>query len=199
MKIFTIFTVLCIFSSVLSAQVGVNTTTPQETLDVEGTMRVGTTNQAAVTTTKVLGLNANGNLRDVVVGTNLTLATNVLSARSNTDHSFGTISLLLEDHNNVDLLIGPGQTNDGKSIIRLNRTITATGKLTVTGFVAGYDGQHVWIYAQQGVVTLKANDLFSLAANRIEVNDKLGAKAWGMIELVYDGSKSKWIVMTHHQ
>jgi hypothetical protein len=187
---------LLVFSIPLVAQVGINNTDPQETLHVNGTVRIETTDQATVTTDKLFGLDSNGTLREIAVGTNLILDDNTLYAKSGFDHAFGSVSFVLEDQHNVDLLLDPGEANFGKSIIRIINTDPDT---TITGISGGYDGQHIWIYAQAGKVTLSPNDILSLVGNRIEINDKLGAKAWGMIELVYDGTKGKWIVMIHHQ
>ena len=57
----------------------------------------------------------------------------------------------------------------------------------------------MWIYAQQGGVKLIPNSASSDAGNRIEANDKPGAKAWAMIEIVYDLDNSKWVIMQNHQ
>ena len=177
------------------AQVGINTTSPQETLHVAGTARIETTNQGTVTTTKLSGLNAAGTIREVAIGTNLKLFSNVLSAKSNFDHSFGSVSYIVKTNHNVDLLLDSGETNEGKSIIRINNT---SGDTEITGIKDGYNGQHIWLYAQSAKVTLKPNDAGSLAVNRIEANAKVGAVAWGMIELVYDGTRNLWIIMQHH-
>lgn len=196
MKLLTPVGILLFLSSfVVSAQVGINTTNPQETLHVGGTVRIDNTSPT-VTTTKLFGADAVGTLREISIGTNLKLSSNVLSAKSNFDHSFGTITLTPVSNNNVDLLLDSGEANEGKSIIRINKTVA--GDLEITGIKDGYNGQHIWLYAQSGKLTLKANDAGSLAINRIETNDKLAAKQWGMIELVYDGTRSLWIVMQHH-
>lgn len=192
-------------TSVSIGQVGIGTTSPQETLHINGTLRIDSTDQPTVFTTKLFGLNADGTLREIGVGTNLSLVSNVLSASgsggSAFDHSFGSIDLVdLDEHNDVNLMIGPGGLNEGKTIIKINRLVQPSKGVSITGFVAGYDGQHIWIYAQNGSVTLKPQDAAALiAANRIEVNTKTGAKIWGMIELVYDGLKSRWVIMQHHE
>ena len=54
----------------LSAQVGINTTNPQETLHVVGTARIETTNQTGVTTTKISGLDNSGTIREINIGSN---------------------------------------------------------------------------------------------------------------------------------
>ena len=56
---------------------------------------------------------------------------------------------------------------------------------------------HIWIYAQNDKVKLKENNSSSSVGNRIEKNNSMEAKEWEMIELVYDGARSKWIIMHH--
>ncbi|MGB5418407.1 hypothetical protein [Algibacter sp.] len=182
-----------LLTSSLSAQIGINTTNPQETLHVAGTVRIDNTNQATVTATKIFGLDAVGTLREISIGPRLKLSNNVIIATN--DHYFGSISLTTKTNHNVDLLLDNGETNEGKTIIKINNT---AGDTEFTGIKDGYDGQHIWIYAQSGKVTLKKNDTNSSAGNRIEDNDRLAAEQWAMIELVYDGARSKWIVMHHN-
>ena len=77
---------LCVFlfisnTQFIFSQVGINTTSPQETLHVEGTLRVTNTNNTTVTT-KIAGTCAQGTVSDILVGENLILKSNVLSANS---------------------------------------------------------------------------------------------------------------------
>ena len=186
-----------LYSIVSIAQVGINTTSPAETLEVNGTFKVSNTTQGTVTTTKMAGLNNAGNLRDIAIGTNLVLKNNVLSSKSAFDHSFGDItSNGSNDKDDVDLLLETGETNEEKSIIRINSN---NGDQKFTGIKAGYDGQHIWLSPQDGKLTLKTLDTNSLVANRIEDNNKPGCLVYGMIELVYDGTRNLWIIMQNHQ
>ena len=178
------------------SQVGINTSTPSETMEVNGTLKVNNTTQAAVTTTKIAGLNSTGNFRDIAVGTNLVLKSNVLSAKSAFDHSFGTISFTVKANHDVDLLLDAAELNEGKSIIRINNT---AGDTEITGIKDGYDGQQIWLYPQDGKLTIKTLNTGSLVANRIENNAKPGCLVYGMISLVYDGTRSLWIIMQNHQ
>tara|TARA_R110001632_G_scaffold9433_5_gene36046 strand:- start:259 stop:885 length:627 start_codon:yes stop_codon:yes gene_type:complete len=199
---------LLVFSIPLVAQVGINNTDPQETLHVNGTVRIETTDQATVTTDKLFGLDAAGTLREVAVGTNLTLSGNTLSAAapSGFDHAFGTITLNvvggIKLFSNVDLLLDAGEANFGKTIIRVRGTELPSGlpnDVEIDGISGGYNGQHIWLYATRAKVTLiKDASSLSLAANRITDNTKLGALLYGMIELVYDGTRARWVVMQHH-
>ena len=191
--------ILAIFlaTSFCFSQVGINTTTPSETLEVNGSLKVNNTTQGTVTTTKIAGLNNTGNLKDIAVGTNLVLKNNVLSSKSAFDHSFGDItSNGSSDKDDVDLLLETGETNEEKSIIRISSN---SGDQKFTGIKAGYDGQHIWLSPQDGKLTLKTTDTNSLVANRIEDNNKPGCLVYGMIELVYDGTRNLWIIMQNHQ
>ena len=190
--------ILAIFlaTSFCFSQVGINTTTPSETLEVNGSLKVNNTAQGTVTTTKIAGLNSTGNFRDIAVGTNLILQNNVLSSKSAIDHSFGTISFTVKKNLDVDLLLDAGELNEGKSIIRINNT---AGDTEITGIKDGYDGQHIWLSPQDGKLTIKTLNTDSLVANRIELNAKPGCLVYGMIELVYDGTRNIWIIMQNHQ
>ena len=191
-----LFLAIFLASNFCFSQVGINTTTPSETLEVNGTLKINTTNQASVTTTELGGISASGVFRTIDIGTNLILQNNVLSSKSAFDHSFGTISFTVKKNHNVDLLLDAGELNEGKSIIRINNTDPDT---EITGISYGYDGQHIWLYPQDGKLTLKTLNTDSLVANRIEVNAKPGCLVYGMIELVYDGTRNIWIIMQNHQ
>jgi hypothetical protein len=181
------------FTSLLMSQVGIGTTTPNETLEVNGTLRVNTTNQSSVTTTKLGGLDGDGTYREVIVGANLELKDNILNAKNGFDHSFGSITFTVKTNDNVDLLLGPGEANEGKTIIRVFNT---TGKTEIMGITDGYDGQHIWLFAQDDTVDLIGGS--STPQNNIEGNAKKSAAQWAMIELVYDGLNSKWFIMQNH-
>ncbi len=179
------------------AQVGIGTTDPQETLHVNGTLRITNTDQGTVTSSKLGGLNEDGTFREVEIGGNLKLKNNVLSIKNTTDHSFGSIILPVKTNHDVDLLIGDGELNEDKSIIRIYNLLLGESKLT--GIKAGYDGQSVWLYPQDGKLKLQANDNNSLSVNQIESNNKSGAKQYGMINIVYDGTRQKWIIMQNNE
>lgn len=177
------------------SQVGINTTTPQATLDVNGSLRITNTSDATVTSTKLTGLSENGTVRDISLGSNLLLNNNTLSAKSGLDYSFGAVTFTVKKNHDVDLLLGSGEANEGKSIIRVNNT---SGDTEITGIKAGYDGQSLYIYPQSGKLDLLGNDTNSSPLNRIEENNKSGGKIYSMIQIVYDGTRGKWIIMQNH-
>ncbi|PKA83665.1 hypothetical protein ATE92_1830 [Ulvibacter sp. MAR_2010_11] len=173
-------------------QVGIGTTNPQETLHINGTLRVTNTSAPTVTSTKISGFDSNGTLREVSLGSRLVLTNNVLETKSGVDYSFGAVTFSVKTNHNTDLLIGEGEANEGKSIIRIFNT---SGETVLTGIKAGYDGQSIWLYPQDDKIDLKTNDSGSLAMNRFEENNNNKGKVYTMIQIVYDGARQKWIIM----
>ncbi len=200
MKQLVLIFALLTFTATLS-QVGINTTNPQETLDVNGTTKFRITNQTSVTTTKIGGLDNNGVFREIEIGDNLKLENNKIKVTETKKYSFGAITINNnnnnDSHDNVDLLVGPGEANEDKSIIRVFLT-DAGKKIKFTGIKAGTDGQHIWLYPQDNELDLKDNDSNSLNANQIEKNAKHKAKQYEMVKLVYDATRAKWIIMSHN-
>jgi hypothetical protein len=95
---------------------------------------------------------------------------------------------------NLDLVIWPGEPNEDKSVIRIDNIL---GDIIITGFAAGQDGQQVWLYPISGQITFLPNSILSLLGNRIENNDNLIVKRYEMVKLMYDATRSMWIIMDH--
>ena len=200
-------------------QVGIGTTTPTETLEVNGTMKVNNLSPSSVSTTQIMGVDNQGVFHIITIGDNLTLNNNVLDAEfgigggsgddDDDDFSFGEIVLEAnEEHHNVDLLIGNNPVTDVNrehEVIRISSTDGDDDDIEITGFVAGFDGQNVWLYAQNGDVKLKDNEVDtsiinpdgSLPANKIEKNGKMKIDQWELMRIVYDGQLEKWVIMHH--
>ena len=179
------------------SQVGINTTTPQETLDVVGTLRVS--NTTSCMPNKISGTNGNGVLTDVVVGNNLELTGNVLNstATGSAYYFVATISLpgnlSNEVYNNLDLdLLG---ANASKTLFRL---IDRTASYHITGISGGTDGRHIVLYnVSASNLKIYDQDARSLASNRIITLNGgfVGTSGEGTAELVYDGAQSRWILI----
>jgi hypothetical protein len=190
---------IMLFPMHIFAQVGIGTTTPQETLHVNGTLRITTTNQETVNTIKIGGLDVNGTYREITIGENLSLRENVLSAANTSKYTFGEITLPSGNNDNIDLRIAPGEENHGKNIIRIH-TLSGTGGITIRSIKAGEDGQHVWLYPQVSTLSLTPNHAGASPGNAIELNNKTGTdNRREMIELVYDSVFQKWIIMQWHK
>ena len=180
------------------AQVGINTTEPTSTLDVNGAIRVRNIvdGQTDVKAVKIIGIDEFGNFIKVDVDKNIDLIDNKLVVTNRTLEMGSLPSPFITTQNhNVNLRVLPGAANHGKSIIRIESTV---GDIEITGIEAAPDGTHIWLYAVSGRIRLIDNSVQSLPGNRIERNDKMGCKQYEMIELVYDGTRGIWIIMQNN-
>lgn len=194
-KIYFKCVLLIILSSQLAiSQVGINTTSPEETLHVEGTLRVTNTNNTT-TTTKLAGTCAEGTFSDVLVGDNLTLESNVLSANSG-KYGLIDISLPITTVNQVvdNLDIDVSGVNINKVIFRLNTG--SSMNFSIRGIKCGTDGRHIILYNTSSA-NMKIDNLMS--SNPINTIDDLGQSTQtngiGTVEMVYDGVTKKWLVI----
>jgi hypothetical protein len=176
------------------AQIGINTKEPTSTLDVNGSLRVRGSNNSRTVATKIVGVDENGNFVDVVVAKNLILENNTIHAidRHSEIGDIPVIGIPVVD--DVDLIILPGEPNDDRSVIRLTSLL---GDMTFTGLKAGTDGQKIWLYPVSGQLTIIPNSLLSIFSNQVEGSGLIITEQYRMIQLIYDGSRSKWIVMDH--
>jgi hypothetical protein len=179
------------------AQVGINTTTPQETLDVEGTLRIS--NTTSCMPNKISGTNANGVLTDVVVGDNLALTGNVLSADVTGGSAYYIVATIPvpdgppgEELNNFDLDLNG--VNSNKVVFRL---VGRTANYKITGIAGGTDGRHIVLFnVSTSNLTLVAESGFSTAPNRmITLANNVATSGQGTAELVYDGTLQRWILI----
>ena len=181
------------------SQVGINTTTPQETLHVEGTLCV--TDTSTKTPTRIAGMDANGTVAGITVGANLQLTGNVLSANA-VSASSPTIYLVSsigipagppgEQMNNLDLDISGA--NVDKVVFRLTGR---TNNYKITGISGGTDGRHIVLYNVESVnLTLVAESASSDPENRLEtLANNVATSGKGTAEFVYDGASQRWILI----
>jgi len=177
------------------AQVGIGTTSPLSTLHVQGTMRVTNTNNAT-TTTKLAGTCDSGIVSDIRVGNNLSLVNNELSAADgdNSVYKVASVKLTTTSSNyifdNLDLDLNGA--NAGVVVFRL---YGSANSFIIKGIAGGVDGRHILLY-NSSAVNMRADHLGS--SNPINTIDTIGTSTAtsgvGTLELVYDGSTSKWIV-----
>lgn len=175
-----------------TSQVGVNTTEPTSTLDVNGTIRVRGVKNSNSIAQRIVGIDDQGNFVEVEVEDNLILENNTIRAVDRTSKIGDVFTLGLPIIDNLDLVILPGEPNRDKPVLRL---FSPLGDMILTGLRPGTDGQMVYLYPSSGDLTIIPNSILSLFGNRIESNNNTVIPRYSMVRLIYDASRSKWIIM----
>ena len=202
----TTFFLSLFFSIYLQAQVGIGTNNPQEMLHIEGDLIVEGYNQLESSTTLV-GADAEGNLTTLNLSSDITLENNRIQLANSVYYEIGKRNLTLlsigsaNRVHNLDLKLGPGEINQGKTVIKLSNI---PGNIKLTGIRDGVDGQHLFLYnASKGNIVLLNHDdnasRFSLARNRMNVlagSETISGQ--GSIEMFYDGTLQRWVVLSIH-
>lgn len=178
------------------AQVGIGTTNPLSTLHVQGTMRVTNTNNTT-TTTKLAGTCDAGIVADIKVGRNLALVNNELSAADsdNSVYKVAAVKMLTPVSNyvfdNLDL-----QLNGANAGVVVFRLYGSTSGFSIKGIAGGTDGRHIILYNSSSVNMGMVQMSSSTPVNNIDtIGSSTQTSGVGTVELVYDGSSSKWIVI----
>jgi len=178
------------------SQVGINTTEPTATLDVDGNIRVRKMNDSFTNShaEKIVGLDEDGNFVVVDVDENIILEENKLRVVENR-YRFANITLTVSDVNNLDLIILPGEPNDDKKVVRI---ISAFGNnITISGIMAGEDGQTLWLFAYSGSVKLVGLDNASDPENQFLISGQKTIQQYELIQLLYDATLQKWLIMDY--
>lgn len=184
------------------SQVGINTTEPTATLDVDGNIRVRDMNSSITNSEaeKIVGLDEDGNFVVIEVDENIILEDNKLRVVENRYRFANTETLFEEIINNLDLIILPGEPNDDKKVIRIITSLTLRspiGDVDITGIQAGEDGQTVWLMAYTGKVRLVGESILSDPENRFLINGMVQLQQYDMIQLLYDATLQRWLVMDY--
>ncbi|HSD15278.1 MAG TPA: hypothetical protein VLB74_11575 [Flavobacterium sp.] len=196
----TVCVAILLFVQIGYSQVGIGTTNPLSTLHVQGTMRITDTNNTT-TTTKLTGTCASGIVADVAVGQNLSLVGNVLNAKEADNSIFKVASVPLTHtssnsvYNNWDLQLN--SVNAGVVIIRLTNP-GPTNNFEISGISGGTNGRHIILY-NASTANMRINGLApsSAAANQIDTTGTTTTTSGvGLVDMVYDGAASKWIVVS---
>lgn len=187
---------ILVFSQFLNAQVGIGTSNPQATLHVQGNLRVTSTNNTC-TSDKLTGTGVSGDITDVAIGEGLTLNANVLSSNAVIDQTKYKIAFFNfkttapnQSFDNVDFFLNT--TNRDKVVFR----VTASHNFTITGITGGVDGRHIIIYNSSSVNMSVTHLGSSVPANNIDtLGSSTATSGVGTIEMVYDGTSQRWIVI----
>lgn len=182
---------LLLFTGISFAQVGVNTTDPTTTLDVNGTFRIRNLSGTGMgPSSGILGVDAMGYMSEVETGKNVMMNNNVMEAhntyaidRSTEAHITGTID---------NLSVLPSGPVTGFNMIRVQTTSPVT---FLTGIEAAPDGTTIVLYPTDGQLTLLSLNIGSAPENQIMPNSNLVILQYETAQLVYDGVMQKWILM----
>jgi len=194
------------FNGFVQAQVGIGTTSPQETLHVQGDLIVEGFSELD-NSTALIGADAQGNLTTLNLNNQLVFENNRLQLASSILYGIGTMSLsglAIGSGNQVhdlDLQLGPGEVNNGKTVVKVSNL---PGNIKITGIQDGVDGMHLFFYhaGTQNIVFLdESNNAAnsSLPKNRIKVlagSETISAE--GSVELFYDGAIQRWLFLSIH-
>ncbi|WP_442844831.1 hypothetical protein [Leeuwenhoekiella sp. H156] len=190
-----------LFTGLGFAQVGIGTTQPEEMLHVVGDLKIeGTSPDDAV---KLVGADDNGTLTSLPFSRQIRIVNNKIELVSSSEYRIGAKNLaaLLPAGSgnpridNLSLDLGPGQANEGKTVI----LITGYDRnITITGFTGGEDGMHIFFYTG-----LKHNVTFDNLRHSQEVNQinalanpSVSLTGGGVAEFIYDGVTKKWILLS---
>lgn len=180
------------------SQVGINTTNPTATLDVDGNIRVRHMfdNFTDALAEKIVGMDEDGNFVMIDVGENVILEDNKLRVVENR-YRFAEITIIGDEVDNLDVRILPGEPNDDKKVIRIHALDGLRNNIEITGIIAGEDGQNLWLMAMDGSIKLVGLSGNSDPENQFLISGQIFLQQYEMIQLLYDLSLQKWLVMEH--
>ena len=201
-KLILIIFTLTYFSTY--SQVGIGTVDPQETLHIEGDLIVeGTSNSNS---TVLVGADDEGTLTSLSLANNLSIENNALQLVRSTVYQIGDIDIsgiIINSTyvHDLDLQLGPGEINEGKTVVKI---VNAPANFKLTGIQDGVDGMHLFFYhlgttTIQFIDQLNSNSLLSLPENRINVlssSETISGEA--SVELIYDGITQRWLLLSVH-
>lgn len=193
---------LC-FTISVNAQVGVGTTSPQETLHIDGTIRADNLTPNVSNSIKLVGVDSDNVFNEVTVGTNLTLAGGVLSASGsssgggalNLGITFITDNLANNTFHNYDLDLNGA--NSDKTVFIFSHSGASPQAFTITGFKGGTDGRVIIIKSNQTNLNINFYDNHSgsSSSNQIQLGSNLSVNGHGSFMLVYSASIQKWVMI----
>jgi|GEM_PF-2450599 len=199
---FTFFLLLMISSVAINAQVGVNTTTPLETLDINGTAAIRDLDSNSTNTTVLTGADASGVLGNITVGENLELNNGVLRGTGGATRYLPAIisgDFYQNTTHNLDLDLNGA--NSDRTLFILRGTAGTPGVATITGIAGGTDGRLIVIKADvlnfNMFIVNESTD--SLPENRFQFNQNPNqsenVNGYGSFTFIYVASEQRWILL----
>ncbi|MCW5519707.1 hypothetical protein J1N09_07645 [Aureitalea sp. L0-47] len=187
---------LILAAPLVSAQVGIGTTEPMETLHVNGTVRIESL--APDESTKIIGVDLKGNVTEVGVGDNLLLQDGTLHSNGSTKYFVQTITTPTissgQVFHNVDLELET--TNKDIVVFRLTG---ANHNYEFSGLSGGTDGKHI-ILLNTSANNFKISNESSNSSPENRITTLTGGfeqtSGEGLVELVYDGVSQRWIILS---
>ena len=197
MKITYLLLVLPVLS-VFPQYVGINTTSPQATLHVNGNLKFEPKLSEA---TRLVGVVPNGEVKECALGDTFNISSGTLTVIPSVDPNIFLIGDVdqsptaptISQYDNYD--IGLTGSNIDKAVIRITGE---TNGYSVSGFSDGFDGRIIYFFnAQNNNVTFFDNNSGSDTKNQILTGSgsNEGISAEGVAEFIYDGTMEKWILV----
>ncbi len=190
------------------AQVGINTTDPQEALDVNGKIRVTDTDLGVGRImVSIIGIDDNETLSKINLSTDFVITDNTITVSGTT--SYSVIDIDFEDYDDdfledyvqgvdiADLYLGVDNINAQETVIRFTN---APDAFYISGIQGGVPGRHVLLLnptsEHMGVRDENYGSNSSANENRIltyGAGTTDATQGQGAIEMVYDGTR--WVVL----
>lgn len=203
---FLLFFTFFIATTAIWGQVGIGTIYPEETLHVAGTVRVESTEEVT-NDLGLIGADAQGTLGLINFNSSITLNNGTIEVTGQSLYGIGEkdisgITFTSPNYtHDLELFLGPGEINEGKTVIKVFGT---PANIRLTGISDGVDGLHLFIYhlSSSNIIfsdETDINSLFSLPENRIKVlagSETISAN--GCVELIYDGTAQRWLFLSIH-
>ncbi len=160
-----IIAILAFGGQSIQARVGINTTSPEEDLDIDGTLRIR--NTGTINSSKIPGRDSKGTVGTIDVGDNLIITNNIFHAVGASD--YGIVEYIISSpdpgtqFHNMDL--GLDVSNLYKVVIRF---VGAANNFEITGIKKGTDGRHIILLNLSSVnMKMLNNNIGSSPINRI--------------------------------
>ena len=192
-------------TTILYGQVGINTSTPMFTLDVNGKMRVSDMSAVSMDARKLMAVDINGVMIEIELDQNLYIEDNILKHNTRRESVFSLPDLNVASITSLTNIIWPGGTGDGRSTIRI---VNLLGDLSVAGIdMSGFTlpldahGYTVIVYNVSGTLTFTNLDVAAPVADQFLLLDGLDTtmKQFEMVKIMYDGILQKWLIVSRNQ